>query len=122
MIAIAIFGVVMVVISLFMIVKPEAWVQIVLRFVRMPYMHPIEIIIRLGFGLLFIQFAEHSKFPLVIKIVGYVLLAVGIGLMLMPPSFHRRLALWAVEKVSKYFRPAGFFSLAFGVFLIYAAV
>lgn len=122
MYAIIINGLVMVAISLFMIAKPYTWGQFILKFSRMPYMHPLEIFIRLGFGLLFVTYAEHSKFPMTIMIFGYILLAAGVGLILTPPSYHRRFAVWSVEKFSKYFRPAGFVSFTFGVFLIYAAV
>ena len=122
MYAIALFGLIMVVVSLVMVAKPDMWGRFILRFSRMPYMHPLEIFIRLGFGLLFVRYAEDSKFPLMIRIMGYVLLAVGVGLILTPPSSHRRFALWAVEKLSRFFRPAGLVSLSFGVFLIYAAL
>ena len=122
MYAIAINGMVIIVVSLVMVAKPDVWGRFIVRFSRMPYMHPLEILVRLGFGLLFVRYAEDSKFPVTIKIMGYVLLAVGVGLMLTPPSQHRRFAIWSVEKFSKYFRPAGLVSLLFGVFLIYAAV
>ena len=121
MFAIVIFGALMIAISLVMVAKPDACGRFIVRFSRMRYMHPFEIITRLGFGLLFIRYAEQSKFPLPIKIMGYLFLAVGVGLMFTPPSYHERFAVWSVEKFSKYFRPAGLVSLTFGVFLIYAA-
>ncbi len=122
MYAIALFGAVMVAVSLAMVARPEGWKKAAIRFTRMPYMHPFEIVTRVGFGLLFVRYADDSKFPVIIAFIGYMLLAVGVGLLLTPPSYHRRLALWCVEKFGKYFRPAGVASLAFGIFLIYAAV
>lgn len=121
MYAIAINGALMVAISLIMIAKPNYWGKLIVRFSRMPYMHPLEIVIRLGFGLLFVRYADESKFPLMIRIMGYVLLAVGVGLVFTPPSSHRRFAVWSVERFSRIFRPAGILSLAFGLLLIYAA-
>ncbi len=121
MYAIAINRVLMVAISLVMVAKPDVWGRFIVRFSRMPYMHPLEIFIRAGFGLLFVRYAEDSKFPLTIKIMGYVLLAAGVGLIFLPPSYHRRFGIWAAEKLSRFFRPAGLVSFAFGVFLIYAA-
>lgn len=122
MYAIAVFGLVMVVISLIAVVKPEAWGQMILKFVRFPYFHPFEILIRVVFGTLFVVYADETKFPLTVEIVGFVLLGVAVALSLITPSRHRRVAHWLVEKLSKYFRPAGFVSLTFGAFLIYVTV
>ena len=122
MYAIVIFGAVMVAISLVMVATPETWARAVLRFTRMPYMHPFEIGTRLGFGFLFVTYADQSRFPTFIRLFGYLLLAIGLGLLLTPPSYHRRFGVWSVEKFSKYFRFAGLASLAFGMFLIYAAI
>ena len=79
MVAIAAFGLIMVLISLVMITKPDAWGRCIVRFCRMPYMHPLEMTIRLGFGLLFLQYADGTKFPLIIKMMGYVLVAAGVS-------------------------------------------
>ena len=122
MYSIALFGSIMAAISLVMVAKPDAWARFIVLYSRMSYMHALEIVIRLGFGLLFVKYAEDAKFPLTIRIMGYVLLAVGVGLMLTPPSSHRRFAVWSVEKFSEYFRRAGLVSFAFGVFLIYVAM
>lgn len=121
MYAIAVFGIVMVVISLVMVVKPDAWGQMILKFVRIPYFHYFEILLRLVFGILFVVYADQTKFPLTVEIIGLVLLSVGVGLSFITPSYHIRIAHWFVEKISKYLRPAGIVSLAFGIFLIYAA-
>ena len=56
-------------ISLIMMAKPEAWGQMILKFVRVPYFHPIEIVLRVAFGLLFVAYADQSKFPLTIEIM-----------------------------------------------------
>ena len=122
MYSIAVFGFIMVLISVVMMAKPDAWARCIVLYSRMPYMHALEILIRLGFGLLFVKYASDAKFPLTIEIMGYILLAVGIGLMLTPPSSHRRFAVWSVETFSKHFRRAGLVSFAFGVFLIYVAM
>lgn len=122
MFAIVLFGAAMVAISVAMVARPEAWEQAALRFTRMRYMHPFEIVTRIGFGLLFVTYADDSKFPTFIRLFGYLLLAVGLGLLVTPPSYHRRFGVWSIERFSKYFRYAGLASLAFGIFLIYAAI
>ena len=120
MFAIGVFGVGMVGMSLALVAKPDASAEAVLRFVRLPYFHPFEIITRLGFGVLFVLYADQSRFPTLISVFGYLLIAVGLGLLATPPSYHRRFGVWSVDKFSKYFRVAGLASLTFGMFLIYA--
>jgi len=122
MYGIAVFGFMMVVISLIAVIKPEAWGQMILKFVRFPYFHPFEILIRVVFGILFVVYADQTKFPLTVEIVGFVLFGLGVGLSFITSSQHRRLGHWLVEKLSKYFRPAGLVSLTFGAFLIYVTV
>ena len=122
MFAIGVFGVGMVGISLALMARPDASAEAALRFVRLPYFHPFEIVTRLGFGVLFVLYADQSKFPTVIRVFGYILVAVGLALMVTPPSYHRRFGIWSVDKFSKYCRVAGLGSLAFGVLLVYAVI
>ncbi len=121
MYAILIFGVLIMAISVFMIAKPDQWVDLAMRYCRLPYMHPLEILICLGFGVPFILNGGRSAFPMALTVFGYVLTAVGVGLMFTPPSYHRRFGLWSLQKMRRLFRPAGVFSLLLGAFLVYAA-
>jgi len=119
---IAFFGFLMVVLSLLMIIKPESWANGIVEFSEKPYFHPFEIISRFGFGIIFVLFAGKTLYPKLITIIGYLLLAVSIGLLFTPPAKHRQFALWSAHKFRNKFRLMGFFSLAFGTFLIYAAM
>lgn len=122
MYAIAFFGALMMAFSIWMISQPDAWADAIVRFSEKPYFHPFEIISRIIFGVIFLRFAEQTLYPQLMTIIGYVLIAVGIGLTFTPPSRHRQFAVWSAEKFKNTFRPAGFASLAFGGFLIYAAL
>lgn len=122
MYVIVIYGLLIISISLVMIAKPDSWVEMAVRYCRLPYMHPVEILICIGFGLSFIFYAGQSEFPTLFKFFGYVLVAVGLGLIFTPPSYHRRFGIWSTEKIGRQFRPAGLFSLIFGAFLVYAAL
>ena len=62
MYAIAIFGLFIISVSVLMIAKPDLWVEMAVRYCHLPYMHPLEILICLGFGLPFIFYAENSEF------------------------------------------------------------
>ncbi len=119
---IAIYGVLVMLLSAFMIVRPDRWIDLGERYCRLRYMHPLEIAICIGSSLPFILYAGDSAYPVLFKGFGYLLLAVGIGLMLTPPSAHRRFGIWSLEKTGRYFRPLGVLSLAAGGFLVYAAL
>lgn len=119
---VAIFGLFLILISLLMLVRPDLWEKLALWYIRQPFMHPVEILLCLGVGVLFVVTAGGSRFPTVLSVFGYLLAAVGVGLTLIGPSRHRRFGLWSMEKSSGLFRPMAPFSLAFGVFLVYAAL
>lgn len=119
---IATYGVLIVILSALMVARPALWVDMAVRYIRLPYMHPLEIAICVGFGLPFVLYAGDSAYPGLFSAFGYLLLAVGVGLMLTPPSVHRRFGVWSLETTGKYFRPLGVLSLAAGGFLVYAAL
>ena len=121
MVAVIIFGLGMVTVSIWMIFDPDSWVRSVIQYCRKSYMHGLEIVICLTFGLLFLFFGETTSFPVVIHAAGYVLTIVGVILVFVPSYYHRRFGIWSVKKIGKTFRPLGFLSLLVGAFFIYAA-
>ena len=104
-----------------MIFNPGYWSVGVVRFSEKPYFHPFEILSRLAFGAVFIVYADQTLYPTLMSGIGYLLVAVGVGLLLTPPARHRQFALWSAHRFKNTFRPAGFVSLVFGAFLVYAA-
>ena len=122
MFVIAFFGFLMMLFSVVMIVNPEYWAKLIVKFSEMPYFHPFEILTRFGFGVAFIMFSGQTLYPNLMLFIGYLLIAVSVGLLLTPPSRHKKFAVWSADKFKKLFRPMGFASFLFGAFLIYAAV
>lgn len=116
------FGIVTILISAVIVARPTYWSEAIIRFSEWRYFHLFEIITRLAMGGLFITSAPDTAYPTAIAVMGAVILAVGLGLMVTPPSLHRRFALWAAEKFRPAFRPLGVGSILFGLFLIYAAL
>jgi hypothetical protein len=105
-----------------MMINPQSWANGIVKFSEKPYFHLFEILSRLGFGLGFIIYAEQTIYPTLITYIGYLLVAVSIGLSLTPPSKHKQCAVWSASRFRKTFRLVGFVSIFFGVFLIYAAI
>lgn len=102
-----------------MIVNPKKWSNGIINFSKKPYFHWFEIISRLIAGLLFVRYSETTLYPQLVLSIGYLLMAVGFGLVITGSVKHRRFAVWSALKFKSTFRPAGFGSLIFGSFLIY---
>ena len=116
------FGFLLMIFSVVMVMNPNSWSNGIIRFSEKVYFHLFEIISRAGFGVIFIIYSDQTLYPYLILGMGYLLIAVGIGLLLMGSIRHRQFALWSVTKFRKTFRPSGVFSFIFGAFLIYAAL
>ena len=112
----------MILLSAVMVVDPDYWSNGIVRFSRAKYFHGFEIISRLGFGAIFIAFSEQTLYPAAMGTFGYLMVAVGVGLLITPPSRHKQFAVWSAKKFNKTFRPAGTISMVFGAFIIYGAL
>ena len=122
MYAIAFFGILMILLSAVMAINPDNWSDGILKFSRMKYFHGFEIASRLFFGAIFIVFSEQTLYPTVMGAFGYLMVAVGLGLLVVGPSRHKQFAVWSAAKFNKTFRPAGIVSTSFGVFIVYGAL
>jgi hypothetical protein len=121
MYAIAAIGLTTIILSLIMIVRPERWASGMLTFAEMRYFHQFEFMSRFFLGAVILVFADSTSFPFFFKVMGGVFVLAGTILVFMGSQRHRKLA----EKFStfgKLFRYAGFASLAFGIFVVYAAL
>ncbi len=119
---IAAFGLLMLLFSLMMLFRPYAFAQGIINFSEQPYFHPFEIISRLIAGGVFVVYAADTQFPLLFKVIGLVLLFVGVGLALTPPRLHKKFAIQSANGCRNYFRFIGVFSVGLSFALIYAAV
>lgn len=122
MYAIAFFGILLILLSTMMVIDPDSWSNGILKFSRMKYFHGFEIVSRLVFGAIFITFSDQTLYPTVMRAFGYLMAAVGVGLLIAGPSRHKQFAAWSAKKFYRTFRPAGIASLVVGVFIAYAAL
>lgn len=122
MILIAIYGGLLVLLSLWMIARPEQWVDKAVLYCRQWYMPYTEILICVGVGTPFILYADRAVYPLLFHTFGWILTGVGLGLILVPPSWHRRYGIWSIQTIGRWFRPLAVGSLIFGGVLLYAAL
>lgn len=119
---IVLFGLGMIGLSLSMIINKDKFAQGIVTFSNKAWFHPFEVISRILIGTVFIYAAGNSQFNWLFLFIGYCLLLVGLGLLLIGETKHKAFAIWAADRFVSIFPIAGLFSLGFGTFLIYAAL
>ncbi len=117
---IAAIGLLTIILSVYMIVSPSGWSKGILAFSEKPYFHVFEIVSRFLLGVVLIVFSGETLHPRIFLYFGYLLFGVSVFLLIMGPTRHRAFAVKSAG-LGKLFRPAGFFSLAIGVFVVYSA-
>jgi len=118
---IAAFGLLMMLLSLSMVAKPDSFSNGIITFSKKSYFHVFEIVSRIAAGIIFVAYAENTIFPKTISFIGYGLILVGLGLALTPPKLHRKFAVWLANKFRRKFRLIGIASVPLSIILIYAA-
>lgn len=116
---IALFGFIMICLSLIMIVNPNYWSNGIINFSRKPYFHWFEVFSRLISGLIFVFYSQSTLYPQLVMSLGYLFIVVGFGLVIIGSVKHRKFAVWSAHKFKSTFRIAGLASFIFGNFLIY---
>jgi hypothetical protein len=82
----------------------------------------VAIILRLVLGILLIEYAPVSRFPLIIEILGWLSIAAALTFMLIGRANFLRLMNWALTLLKPYGRIGGIFAAGFGAFLFYAFI
>lgn len=118
---IALFGLLLTALSLVMIISPQRWSDGIISFSQKSYFHWYEVMSRFIAGCLFISFHQSTLSPLLIKTMGYLLVAVSIGLFIYGSDRHLKFAAWSAVKFKPYFRACGVGALLFGNYLIYVS-
>ncbi len=113
------FGLLMMCLSLIMIINPSYWSDGIVRFSKKSYFHWFEVSSRVIAGYVFVLFNKSTLYPQLINSIGYLLIAVGFGLIIIGSIKHCKFAVWSAHKFKSTFRPAGVGSFLFGGFLIY---
>ncbi|WP_082897266.1 hypothetical protein [Thalassotalea crassostreae] len=72
-----------------MIASPNYWSAAIIRFAKKRYFHWFEVSSRFITGILFVLFSADTLYPNVIIFIGYLLIAVSIGLIVTGEAKHR---------------------------------
>ena len=87
-----------------------------------PGLQVVAIVLRVVLGILLIEYAPVSRFPLIIEILGWLSIAAALTFMLIGRANFLRLMNWALSLLKSYGRIGGIFAAAFGAFLFYTFI
>ena len=119
---IILFGILMAGSGLVLMVRPSLIIDFIEVRDESAWLYAFGIGVRLLLGLLLVQLADQSRYPLVVEILGWISLAAALFLAVLGFSRFTRFMRWIMEKTKPWSRVAGLFAVAFGAFLVYAFV
>jgi hypothetical protein len=121
-----IFGVLIFIAGISLIVKADIIFKVLRDNSEQLWLYIGAVIVRLLFGILFINKANESKFPVVIEIIGWIAILAGIVFIVIGRKRFQRLMLWAFSLKESMWKPMGYIggilAVCLGLFLIYAYV
>ena len=121
-IIIYLFGAFLILAGISLVAKPALIFNLLIKHADKLWLYLTAIIIRLVLGLILINMAELSRFPLTMLIIGLIAIVAAVFLTLIGWNNFKRLMAWLDTTTKPFARVAGLVSLCFGVFLIYAII
>jgi uncharacterized BrkB/YihY/UPF0761 family membrane protein len=114
------FGSATVVAGAVILVSPEAVFNILRDKLDSLGLHVLAVVVRLLIGFALITYADESRFPLTLQVLGWLSIAAAVALGVIGRNNFRKLMGWAVSLSSAYGQFGGLITLLFGGFLVYA--
>ena len=121
-ITITLFCVLILLAGIFLLINPKPLFDFLGSSINKTYVYFSAVVVRLLFGALLIATASQTKFPVAVQILGWLTVAVAVGLLVMGNSNFKRLLSWVLSRFAPYARISGIAAMLFGGFLIYAYV
>lgn len=117
------FGVFLVSVGFLMLFKPKkAWVYL-RKAGSTNLINYTEITVRMIPAGAMVLYAEHSKYPVILELFGWFMIATSLVLYAVPRRLHHAYALWCADMLTPaYLRILSPFSMLFGAAVIYAVV
>ena len=117
---IKLFGILLLLSGILLLIKPEfvfGWIE---NNVENTSLYLIAILVRLVFGVLFIVAARESKYPRVIKFLGYLFVLAALTLIFVGQENFQNFIISLFPHVTPYAPLAGLLSIVFGGLIIYS--
>ena len=117
---IKLFAVLMLLAGISLLVKPE-WIFDWLESSHQNMsMYVFAIGVRLVLGILFVRAAAESKYPAVLKVLGYLFIIAAVAFIVIGHESFKNLVGNVVLDMRSFARIGGLLAVAFGAFLVYA--
>lgn len=110
----------MLILGISLLVKPEIIFGFIENNMGDTSLYMFAIVVRLVLGILFIAAATESRFPGVIKILGYLFILAAIILVILSQDGFLEFMTPIIQDVKPFARLGGLLGIAFGGFLFYA--
>jgi hypothetical protein len=114
------FGVFITTAGLAMLIRPALVIGMIQAHGERVWVYAVAIGIRAVLGLVLIQQAAHSKFPLVISVLGWISLLAALSLAALGRRRFARLIYWIIARVGSFAPVGGLLAVLLGAFLVYA--
>jgi len=121
-IIVLIFGFLILVLSASILVKPAVLFDLMGRYSQSAMLQVLAVVVRLILGIALIFAAPESRFPTVILVLGWLIIAVAVAFSLMGRTRFRVLVDWALRLANRFGRLSGLLGVLFGGFIIYAVL
>jgi hypothetical protein len=108
--------------GLYLLIRPAQFIDQIAALGDRIWVYAAAIGVRAVLGLILVQQAMNSKFPLIIEILGWISLAAAVILAALGHGRFTRLMFWIIGKARPIAPVGGLFAVLFGVFLVYAFV
>lgn len=119
---IILFGLLIVVLSLFILLRPQAALEYAAAKAGSIGMYISAVTARVGIGLVVLIYADQSRFPHTMEILAYLFIAAGLGLALAGPGRFERMVHWFIDRFAGMRRVSGSLGVILGLFLVYAVI
>jgi hypothetical protein len=106
--------------GLVLMIRPSLVIGFIETYEERTWMYASAVVIRLLLGLLLIRAAVHSRFPLTVEVVGWIILAAGLFLAVIGRRRFTLLTRWIIDKAKPFVLAGGLFATLFGAFLVFA--
>lgn len=109
------------IVTFWLLLAPRHYEHKALAFMQWKWMAPFEAGTRAALGVLLVLFADSAAHPFAIEAFGWLLIAVGIFLAVLPAATHRRFGEWVIPLQVRWRLPMGILMLALVGLLVFAA-
>ena len=101
-------------------IRPRELSGFILEHAGKRWFQGIAVSTRILLGIVLILYADSSRYPQALFVLGWIAVAAGVALALMPPRWFRALVHRGFERFGRHVRLVALAAVLFGLFLVHA--